>query len=131
MFISIKAEFKRIFNTERFSKIKRFLHVGEKKKRKKDPTLRRIWPRRSRQGALGPGLNGWQRHLHRAHELHIRAREVAPLLGALVVPEEPAEVLRLLLATFAVVVHGQEGGLADCQKISGLQIQVLLLVLRK
>lgn len=53
------------------------------------------------------------------------------MLGALVVPEEPAEVFRLLLAALAVAVHGHQGCLADCQKISGLQIQVLLLVLRK
>lgn len=96
-----------------------------------EPTLRRVWPWCSRKGPLGPGLAGWQRHLHWAHVLHIRAREVAPLLGALVVPEEPAEVFGLLLASLAVVVHGHQGCLADCQKISGLQIQVLLLVLRK
>lgn len=96
-----------------------------------EPTLRGVWPWCGRKGPLGPGLTGWQHHLHGAHVLHVGAREVAPLLGALVVPEEPAEVFRLLLATLAVVVHGHQGRLADCQKIPGLQIQVLLLVLRK
>lgn len=37
----------------------------------------------------------------------------------------------LLLAPLAVVVQGHQGCLADCQKIPGLQIQVLLLVLGK
>lgn len=53
------------------------------------------------------------------------------MLGALVEAEEPAEAFRLLLAPLAVAVHGHQRCLADCQQISGLQIQVLLLVLGK
>lgn len=99
--------------------------------KKREPTLGGVRPWRSRKGPLGPGLTGWRRHFHRAHVPHIGAREVAPLLGALVVPEEPAQVLGLLLAALAVAVQGHQGGLADGQKIPGLQIQVLLLVLGK
>lgn len=74
-------------------------------------------------------MTRWQRHLHRAHVLYVRPREVASLFSALVVPKQPAEELGLLLAALLVVLHGQQRGLADRQKVPGLQIQVLLLVL--
>lgn len=64
-----------------------------------------------------------------AHILNIRPWEVASLLSALVVPEEPAQTLGVLHAALLVVLHGHQRGLADCKEVSRLQIQVLVLVL--
>lgn len=93
--------------------------------------MRRLWSWSSRQGSLGPGLTRWECHLHRAHVLDICPWEVASLFGALVVSKEPAEALWVLHTAFLVVLHRQQRGLADCQKVPGLQIQVLFLVLGK
>ncbi len=106
-------------------------HVTEYDIYEKALTLRGLWSWSSREGSLGPGLTRWEHHLDGAHILDIRPWEVASLFGALVVPEEPAEALRLLHTALLVVLHGQQRGLADCQKVSRLQIQVLFLVLGK
>lgn len=74
-------------------------------------------------------MAGWKGHLNGAHILNICPWEVASLLGALVVPQEPAQALGLLHAPLLVALHGQQRGLADRQEIPRLQIQVLLLVL--
>lgn len=95
------------------------------------PTLSRLWPGSSREGSLGPRLTRWEHHLNGAHVLNIRPWEVASLLGALVVPEEPAQMLRMLHTALLVVLHGHQRGLADCKEVSRLQIQVLFLVLGK
>ena len=53
-------------------------------------TLKWFWPWSSRERSLGPGLTRREHHLDGAHILDISPWEVASLLGALVVPEEPA-----------------------------------------
>lgn len=93
--------------------------------------MRCVWPRGSRKGSLGPGLTRREYHFDGTHVLDVRPWEVASLFGALVVPEEPAEALGMLRAAVFVALHGQQRGLADSQKISRLQIQVLFLVLRE
>lgn len=76
-------------------------------------------------------MTRWKYHPDGAHVLDIRPWKVASLFGAFVVSKEPAEMLRMLHAALLVVLHGQQRGLADSQKISRLQIQVLFLVLSK
>lgn len=97
----------------------------------KGVTLRQVRPWGSRKRSLGPGLTRREHHFDGTHVLDVRPWEVAPLFGALVVPEEPAEAFGMLHAALFVALHGQQRGLADGQKISRLQIQVLFLVLRK